>query len=59
MKKTLSLILFVFISVYQKVISPLLPSTCRFTPSCSEYGKMAITKHGPIKGVFLTIKKNI
>ena len=57
MKKILSFLFVLVILIYQKVISPLLPSTCRFTPSCSEYGKQAIIKHGPFKGGFLTIKR--
>jgi uncharacterized protein len=35
---------------YQRGISPLLPATCRFVPSCSEYGYEAIAKYGIIKG---------
>lgn len=40
---------------YQKVISPLTPPSCRFTPTCSEYARQAILKHGPIKGLGLAI----
>ena len=35
---------------YQRGISPLLPASCRFEPSCSEYGYQAITKYGIIRG---------
>jgi putative membrane protein insertion efficiency factor len=35
---------------YQKVISPMLPPSCRYEPSCSQYGYEAIDKHGVIKG---------
>ncbi len=38
------------IRLYQKLISPLLPSVCRFTPSCSDYCIEAIKKYGPIRG---------
>ena len=38
---------------YQIVISPLLPSSCRFLPTCSEYGYEAIAKYGIIKGTRL------
>ena len=38
-------------------ISPLFPATCRFTPTCSEYSKQAILKHGPLKGSILSIKR--
>ena len=45
------------ITIYQKVISPLLPPRCRYTPTCSEYGLQAIKKHGPWRGGKLTIKR--
>jgi putative membrane protein insertion efficiency factor len=45
------------IVVYQKVLSPLLPPRCRYTPTCSNYGIEAITKYGPWEGGFLTIKR--
>lgn len=35
---------------YQRAISPLLPSACRFQPTCSEYGYQAIAKYGIIRG---------
>ena len=43
------------IRFYQKYISPLTPATCRFTPTCSQYAKEAIIKHGPIKGLGLAV----
>ena len=43
------------IRFYQLYISPLLGPSCRFTPTCSEYAKQAIMKHGPIKGLGLAI----
>ena len=42
---------------YQKVISPYTPPSCRFTPTCSEYARQALLKHGPIKGLWLAIKR--
>ena len=45
------------IRFYQLVISPILPSACRYTPSCSAYGIEALKKHGAIKGSILTIKR--
>jgi uncharacterized protein len=47
-------ILIIIIKTYQKIISPLFPPSCRFYPSCSEYGIEAITKHGAIKGGIMT-----
>ena len=57
MKKIFSFLFVLVILIYQKVISPMLPSTCRFTPTCSEYGKQVIIKHGPFKGCILAIKR--
>ncbi len=45
------------IKFYKRYISPLTPPVCRFTPTCSQYAIEAITKHGPIKGLWLTIKR--
>ena len=39
---------------YKRWLSPLLPPVCRFTPSCSEYAVEAYTRHGFIKGSWLT-----
>jgi uncharacterized protein len=50
--------LFIFIvRLYQGVISPLYPATCRYTPTCSEYSVQALKKHGPWKGGWLAIKR--
>jgi uncharacterized protein len=45
------------IRFYQRFISPLLPPSCRFTPTCSHYGYEAIQKYGFIKGGWLAIKR--
>jgi len=45
------------IRAYKLVISPLLPSACRFHPTCSEYMKDAIEKHGVVKGVGLGLRR--
>jgi putative membrane protein insertion efficiency factor len=42
--------LILFIRLYQKFVSPLFPSSCRFYPSCSSYAIMAVEKYGVIKG---------
>lgn len=52
------LVLFL-ISIYQKVISPLKPSTCRFYPSCSNYAFQAVEKYGVGKGLLLALKRII
>ncbi|HRH81412.1 MAG TPA: membrane protein insertion efficiency factor YidD [Thiobacillaceae bacterium] len=45
------------IRVYQIALSPYFGQQCRFTPTCSEYGKQAVAKHGAIKGTWLTIRR--
>ena len=45
------------IRFYQTVISPLTPPSCRFTPTCSEYARQALIKHGPIKGMYLAVRR--
>jgi len=35
----------------------MLPPSCRFTPTCSSYAIEALRKHGPIKGLWLTVKR--
>ena len=45
------------IRTYKLVISPLLPSACRFHPTCSEYMKDAIEKHGMWKGVGMGLRR--
>lgn len=45
------------IHFYQYAISPHTPPSCRFTPTCSEYGIEAIRKHGALKGGWLTLKR--
>ena len=52
-RKLLRRIICLPIVIYQKVISPLLPKTCRYHPSCSEYARQAILMHGVISGSFL------
>ena len=38
------------LAAYKRVISPLLPRSCRFSPTCSEYARLAILKHGLARG---------
>lgn len=45
------------ILLYQYGISPLFPSSCRYTPTCSEYTKQAVLKHGLLKGSKLAAKR--
>ncbi len=52
--KTIALALIRF---WQLTFSRVLPPSCRFTPSCSQYGYEAITKYGFIRGGWLTVKR--
>jgi putative membrane protein insertion efficiency factor len=45
------------ITAYQKLLSPMLPRSCRFYPSCSEYAKQAIQKYGVVRGGWLALKR--
>ena len=40
---------------YKRYISPLLPPSCRFTPTCSEYAVEAVQRHGVIRGLMLAL----
>lgn len=42
---------------YQLVLSPVLPGSCRFAPSCSAYAIEALGRHGPLKGGWLAIRR--
>jgi len=56
-KSIFSFIFLFLIWIYQNLISPILGKSCRFNPTCSHYGIEAIKKHGPFKGVWLTVKR--
>ncbi len=45
------------ILLYQKTVSPLLGPQCRFYPSCSQYAKTAVLKHGTLRGVYLAARR--
>jgi hypothetical protein len=45
------------IRAYQLLLSPLLPPSCRFEPSCSAYAIEAIERHGPLRGVWLAARR--
>ena len=47
------------VKLYQAVISPLMPQTCRHLPTCSEYTIEALRAYGPFKGTYLSIKRII
>ena len=53
----LSKLFVLIIRGYQAAISPLLPSSCRYTPSCSHYGVEALERYGALKGSWLTVRR--
>jgi len=56
-RQWLRLLVVMPIRVYQWTISPMLPRSCRFAPSCSEYAAEAILARGPLKGGWLGLKR--
>ena len=59
-KAIIKLVTFPFIiviKIYQILISPLFPSSCRFAPTCSQYSLEALRKYGLFKGGWLGIKR--
>ncbi len=49
---------FIFlVRIYQRLISPLLPASCRYTPTCSHYTVEALQKHGLFRGGWLALKR--
>jgi putative membrane protein insertion efficiency factor len=53
----MAMILLATLSLYRKVLSPLLGSACRFEPSCSRYASDAIRKHGALQGSWLAARR--
>jgi uncharacterized protein len=45
------------VRLYQRLISPLLPPSCRFYPSCSAYAVEALRRHGAVRGSWLTVRR--
>ena len=57
MKQLVILPFIVLVRLYQALISPLTPASCRFTPTCSSYTIEALQKHGLFKGGWLAVKR--
>ncbi len=57
LERALAQILRAGIRGYQLLVSPLLPRSCRFEPSCSNYGHEAIGRHGALRGTWLTVRR--
>ena len=45
------------IRAYQRFLSPALPPSCRFHPSCSQYALEAVTRHGALRGGWLAARR--
>jgi hypothetical protein len=45
------------IRFYRMGISPMLPPSCRYQPTCSAYAMEAIVRHGPVKGLYLAVRR--
>jgi hypothetical protein len=57
LNKLFKTVLVFLIRAYQYTLSPLLGPSCRFYPSCSEYARQAIKRHGPLSGLLLAVKR--
>lgn len=51
--------LVLIVRAYRRLLSPLFPPSCRFTPTCSEYAIMALRRHGVMRGLLLTTARVI
>ena len=57
MMKFLAYPVIFIIKLYQKLISPFTPATCRFQPTCSQYSIEALKNYGLIKGILMSSKR--
>lgn len=55
--KAMSFLLIALVQAYRWLVSPILPPSCRFWPSCSEYALEAIRLHGPVTGGWLAARR--
>lgn len=55
--RSLATFLLGLIWFYRLFLSPLLGVNCRFQPSCSDYAREAISRHGPLKGSWLGLRR--
>ena len=56
-KRFFTFLLLLPVYFYKYCISPMTPASCRYTPTCSEYAVQALKKHGPVKGLYLAVKR--
>jgi putative membrane protein insertion efficiency factor len=50
-------LMIILIKAYRYLLSPMLPSQCRFYPSCSAYALEAVHNHGSLRGAWLALKR--
>ena len=50
-------LLVALIRAYQRFLSPALPPSCRFHPSCSQYALEAVTRYGALRGAWLAVRR--
>jgi putative membrane protein insertion efficiency factor len=50
-------LLIAIVKLYKYLISPILPGSCRFVPSCSEYSIEALEKYGALRGTYMSVKR--
>ncbi len=51
------LVILALLGLYKRAISPLLPSACRFTPTCSEYMRDAVERYGAARGSWMGLRR--
>jgi len=56
-KQILNLPVVILVKLYQYIISPIFPASCRYTPTCSNYMLDALKEWGVLKGTFLGLKR--
>jgi putative membrane protein insertion efficiency factor len=56
-ERVIARLLVLLVRVYQWLVSPLLPRSCRFYPSCSAYAATALQRHGAVKGSALAARR--
>jgi putative membrane protein insertion efficiency factor len=49
--------LILFVRLYQYLVRPLLPPSCRFIPGCSEYMILSVQKYGPVRGAWKGVRR--
>ena len=57
MRRFFTTLLLLPVYFYKYCISPMTPASCRYTPTCSEYAVQALKKYGPVKGLYLAVKR--